>query len=79
VLAARMNQLDSFFSNSFNEDIHAKKHSFITTFLNLSKALAEDYLSMEDQKKGEKEFLEILFTVLRYYQFIQEKSTVTNG
>jgi CRISPR-associated protein Cmr2 len=76
ILALRKNRIDAFFKNFFNEEIHAEKADFIDCFVELVKALRSDYcisLNDNDIKEEDKRLKKILFTVLRYYQFIQHK------
>lgn len=77
VYAVRNNRIDAFFENFFNEEIHKQKITFTDYFKDLSNALKADYLITDNNKEKEegynKRFKDILFTVLRYYQFIQPK------
>jgi len=73
--AVRNGRIDSFFENFFNEGVHASKETFTDLFKELAKALKADYLkggADESEIEFENERVRrILFTVLRYYQFIQ--------
>ncbi|MGI6049173.1 MAG: Cas10/Cmr2 second palm domain-containing protein [Petrimonas sp.] len=75
--AVRYDRVDAFISNFFNEKIHEDtKSTFLKSFATLTKALKQDYLTEnKDKEEAEnKQFKEILFTVLRYYEFIQPKN-----
>ncbi len=67
IQAARMNRLEDFMENSFNEPIHKDKQSFIQHFTDLSRKVANDY-------PDNRQVRDILFTVLRYIQFINSKN-----
>lgn len=72
--ALRLGRIDAFFENFFNEPIHITNSTFIDYFKELAKALKENYLTDTGNKEQENNRVkEILFTVLRYYQFIQPK------
>jgi len=67
IQAARMNRLEDFMENSFNEPIHKDKQSFIAHFTDLSRKVANDY-------PDDRQVRDILYTVLRYIQFINSKN-----
>lgn len=73
--AVRNDRIDAFIENFFNEEIHEEKNSFTDYFTSLIKVLKQDYLTVCSNKEEEymqnKRFKDILFTILRYYQFIQ--------
>jgi CRISPR-associated protein Cmr2 len=75
--AVRNNRSDAFFKNFFNETVHAQDETlrFIDSFNELVKALKRDYLtgvnSEEKIKDENKRFRNLLFTVMRYYHFLQ--------
>jgi CRISPR-associated protein Cmr2 len=79
VNSVRKDRVESFVQNFFNEKIHEEgKSSFIQRFVSLSQALKKDYLTESGNKDKEndenRQYRDILFTVLRYYQFIQPKN-----
>lgn len=75
VHAVRDNHVDAFFENFFNEDIHEVKSTFSDYFKELTTALKSDYLTQcntIEEKNAQNALLkDILFTVMRYYHFIQ--------
>lgn len=71
IYAVRNNRTDAFFENFFNEPVHEINSTFIDYFKALTKSLKNEYLPVTDLDEEAKRFREILFTVLRYYQFIQ--------
>jgi CRISPR-associated protein Cmr2 len=78
--AVRNDRSDAFFENFFNETIHDQddQKNFITIFNELIKALKEEYLTetdSEEKAKAENEqFRKLLFTVMRYYHFLQTEN-----
>lgn len=77
MLALRKGRIDAFFKNFFNEDIHSEKKDFIDFFAEMVNALSSEYLTTttneSDIEKENDTLKNIIFTVLRYYQFIQPK------
>lgn len=72
--ALRLGRIDAFFENFFNEPVHTTNSTFIDYFKELANALKKNYLTDTGNKEQENNRVkEILFTVLRYYQFIQPK------
>jgi len=77
IYSIRNDRSDAFFENFFNEEVHKEKSTFIDSFNSLIKALKTDYLTdttnRDEVESENKRFKDLLFTVLRYYQFIQPK------
>jgi CRISPR-associated protein Cmr2 len=69
--ATKNKNLDHFFSNYFNEDIHqqTEKAKFLTDVKEMSEKIIADYPLQEDCKN-------IIYTVLRYIHFINSEKEI---